>query len=337
MHRHLSLFFFAALCAAALCGMSGATGSAVGIRAVTAARDHVLTPGRFIAGNAKTAPQTLCVGGTQYVTTQDDEFSQDTSLNYSPNLIYATPQPNGAIWSSRALGFASDHSRNNIGTDDAYYTDPTRGLGPYSPYSFYGGALHIKAIRVPKPYATASPLLGAHWLSGLLEGPAQTFGYVEVQAREPSIQGWFPAALWLLGLDGADGHGNGYEELDVNEMFGLALPPSTVQQTQSFGNNGPPANFVRTVVSPDPGIAFHTYGVLWTPQVVRFFIDRQPTSPDWPNAAFGPANAIVNLGVFTQDTWSPGPANNDPQVLSLRYYRWYQSAGKSCSPSIIPT
>jgi hypothetical protein len=337
--RDLPLRAFIVICIAAVCGCAGGAGSSTGVPGVSAGAGPQTVAQRVLQSRSgRLATQTLCVGGHQYVATEDDEFSQDKTLNYSPNLIYSTPQPNGAIWSSRALGFASDHSRNNIGTDDAYYTDPTRGLGMYSPYSFANGALNIKAIPVPSPYATASPLLGAHWLSGLLESPAQTYGYVEVKAKEPSILGWFPAALWLVGLAGDDGKGDGYEELDVNEMFGLALPPSTVQQTQSFDHNGdPPSNFVRTVVSPDPMKAFHTYGLLWTPSIVRFFIDRQPTSPAWANQANGPANAIINLGVFTQDTWSPGPANKDPHIMSLQYYRWYQATATNCSPSIIPT
>jgi len=336
----LPLRLFIVICIAAICGCAGGGASPTSIPglAIDAAGAPNAAQRVLQSRTEKLAVQTLCVGSTKYVTTEDDEFSQDTTVNYSPNLIYSTPQPNGAIWSSRALGFASDHSRNNVGTDDAYYTDPTRGLGSYSPYSLSNGALRIKAIPVPSPYATASPLLGAHWLSGLLEGPAQTYGYIEVKAKEPSIQGWFPAALWLVGLAGDDGQGNGYEELDVNEMFGLALPPATVQQTQTFSRSGnPPSNYVRTVVSPNPMSAFHTYGLLWTPSVVRYFIDRQPTSPNWANQANGPANAIINLGVFTQDTWSPGPANNDPQIMSLQYYRWYQATTTSCSPSTIPT
>jgi hypothetical protein len=294
--------------------------------------------GRQGAGfrNARVS-QALCVGGTTYQTSLDDEFSQDTTLNYTPNLLTTTPAPNGAVWSSRANGFASDHSRNNVGTDDAYYTDPSRGFGGYNPYSLSGGALNITAEPVPAPYATASPLLGAHWLSGLLESPALTYGYVEVSARIPNLQGWWPA-LWILGLAGDDGKGNGYEELDENELFGTALPKSTVQQTQIFSPSGqPPANFVRTVVSPDPSTVFHTYGVLWTAKNVRFYIDRIETSPAFANAANGPANAILNLSVFTDHTWAPPPANQTPQTMSLQYFRWYQSQGTSCSPTIVPT
>jgi beta-glucanase (GH16 family) len=116
------------------------------------------------------------------------------------------------------------------------------------------------------------------------------------------------------------------------------LPPSTVQQTQTFSpTKEPPPNYVRRLVSPDPGQTFHTYGVLWTPAVVRFFIDRRPTSPDYANAANGPANAVIDLGVFAQHAWSPPPRNKSPRRLSLHYYRWYQSTNASCSPANIPT
>jgi hypothetical protein len=280
--------------------------------------------------------QTLCVAGTQYQTTEDDEFSQDSTLNMTSNQIGATPAPNGAIWSTQALGFANGGTRNNIGTDDAYYTDPSRGFGGYSPFALSNGALNVTAEPVPAAYASASQLAGAHWLSGVLEGPAQTYGYVEVSAKEPNLQGFWPAPLWLLGMAGDDGKGNGYEELDVNELFGNALGSSVIQQTQIFNLSGsPPANFSRTTVTPNPGTSFHTYGVLWTPQNVQYYVDRKPTSPAYPNAANGPANPIIILQVFAQNTWAPPPANVTPQTMSLQYFRWYQAHTGSCSPSAI--
>ena len=282
------------------------------------------------------AAQALCVAGTQYQTTEDDEFSQDASLNMTSNQIQATPAPNGAIWSTQALGFSDGGTRNNVGTDDAYYTDPSRGFGGYNPFSIGHGALNITAEPVPAAYASASQLEGAHWLSGVLEGPAQTYGYVEVSAMEPNLQGFWPAPLWLLGLAGNNGKGSGYEELDVNELFGNALGPSVVQQTQIFSLSGtPPANFSRLTVSPNPATSYHTYGVLWTPQSVQYYIDRKPTSPAYPNAANGPANPIIILQVFAQNTWAPAPASLTPQTMSLQYFRWYQSQSASCSPSVI--
>ena len=329
------------LCIAALVFLaSGCSSDSVGgLRALPQSKPSVVAPSRQASSrNPAPAVKTLCIGGTTYSTVQDDEFSQDHSLNYTSQLLTTTPAPDGAIWSSRANGFASDHSRNNVGTDDAYYTDPSRGFGGYNPYSLSGGALNITTVPVPTPYATASPLIGAHWLSGLLESPALTYGYVEISAEIPNLQGFWPAPLWLLGLSGNDGKGDGYEELDVNELFGNALPRSTVQQTQIFSPSGdPPANDVRTVVSPDPSKSYHTYSVLWTPQDVRFYIDRQERNVAYPNGANGPANAIINLAVFARNTWAPPPVNGSPQTMSLRYYRWYQSRESSCSPSNVAT
>ncbi len=282
------------------------------------------------------SPTMLCVGGTQYRTTQDDEFSQDSALKYTSDPILSTPAPNGAMWSSQAHAFAYNGTRNGVGTDDAYYTDPSRGFGGYNPFSISGGALNITAAPVPAQYASEPQLYGAHWLSGVLQAPALTYGYVEVSAKEPNLQGFWPAPLWLIGLHGADGNGNGYEELDVNELFGSALGKSVVQQTQFLDATGnPPANDVRTTVSPDPSTSYHTYGVLWTPATVQYYIDRKPTSPAYANAANGPANAIIQLEVFAPNTWALPPANGTPQTMSLQYYRWYQSQGTSCSPTVL--
>jgi len=316
----------------ALPGSSTASGPSAG----EAGTSKIAAARRSGSGNPVPAPYRLCVGGTRYETTQDDEFSQDTTLNMTSNAIGATPAPNGAIWSTQALGFSNGGTRNNVGSDDAYYTDASRGFGGYSPFTFANGALNITAEPVPAQYASAAQLDGAHWLSGVLEGPAQLYGYVEVSAKEPNLQGFWPAPLWLLGYRGDDGQGNGYEELDVNELFGNSLGRSVVQQTQIFNLSGnPPANFVRSTVSPDPSTSYHTYGVLWTPGTVQYYIDRKPTSPAFPNAANGPANPIIVLQVFAANTWAPAPAAQTPQTMSLQYYRWYQSENVGCSPTVI--
>jgi hypothetical protein len=287
--------------------------------------------------NPSPSPQSLCIGGTLYRTAEDDEFSQDKTLNYTNNFIASTPAPDGAIWSSKALGFADGGRRNNIGVDDAFYTNPLIGPG-FDPFAISGGALNITTEPIPKPY-TPKAFHGAHWLSGVLEGPALTYGYVEVSAKEPNLQGFWPAPLWLLGLDGDDGKGHGYEELDVNELFGNSLGASVVQQTQVFSpTDSPPRDYVRWYVDPNPSTAYHTYGVLWTPSTVSYYIDRQSSSPAYPNAANGPANPLIILQVFAAKYGgAQPPATKKPQTMHLKYYRWYQTKGASCSPTVVAT
>lgn len=282
-------------------------------------------------------PQSLCVGGSNYTTAQDDEFSKDKQLDYiTDDFIRMTPAPNGALWSAKALGFANGGTRNNIGIDDAFYTNDTIAPG-YNPFSIGNGALGITAVPIPSPIATSPAYDGAHWFSGVLAGPALTYGYVEVSAAIPNLQGWWPAPIWLLGYAGNDGKGNGYEELDGAEIFGNSLGKSVVQQTEVFAPTGL-RDYVRWYVTPDPSKAFHTYGILWTPATVSYYIDRQPTSMSFPNGANGPANPLINLQVFSASYGiAPPPANNAPQTMSLHYYRWYQKTGASCSPTVLNT
>jgi len=131
---------------------------------------------------------------------------------------------------------------NNAGTDDAYYTDPSQGFGGYNPFSFSGSAISITAEPVPAAYADAPELsidgTKRHWLSGALAGPPQTYGYAEVSAKEPNLQGFWPAPLWLWGTSGKQPFTPpAFQELDVNELFGNAYPKSTVQQTLLYVND----------------------------------------------------------------------------------------------------
>jgi hypothetical protein len=285
------------------------------------------------------ASNTLCVGGTQYKTTEDDEFSSDNTLNYTSSPIFATPPPNGAMWSTQ---FAFLGRTNNV-ADDAYYTDPSQGFGGYNPFSLRGGALNITAEPVPSAYA-AAPALTAngttqHWLSGMLLGPALTYGYIEVSAKEPTLQGFWPVPLWLettAPYMSSWGPPN-LVELDANEVFG-SDPYNDVWQTIHYGYNSSIAGEAQqasTQLTPIPNAAFHTYGILWTPTGAQFFIDRVATSPFYPATSTGPMNPIINLSVFKANTWSPPPAQNTAQTMSLQYFRWYQSTSASCSPTVI--
>jgi hypothetical protein len=270
------------------------------------------------------------------VIAQDDEFATDTSLKYTPDYILATPAPNGAIWST------AQHQPFNYGINDTYYTDPTQTyFGGYNPYSLTDNALNITAEPVPAPYATAPALTFGgylhHWLSGQLYSAPLTYGYVEVAAKEPNLQGFWPAPLWLVTTNYSavnDGPPN-LVELDANEIFGGG---SLVRQTIHYGYNTSIAGEslqTSQIVNPDPSLVYHTYGILWTATNAQFFIDRVATSPAYPTVSTGPMNAMIDLAVYAAGAYAPPPLTQTPQTMSLQYYRWYQATGTSCSPTII--
>jgi hypothetical protein len=280
--------------------------------------------------------RTICVGGKQYETVQDDEFSADRTLKYTTAQIEATPPPDGVLWSTW------QHQPYNYGINDVYYADPTQPyFGGFNPFAIKDGALTVTAEPVPAKYANASVLTFGgykhHWLSGQLYGPPLSYGYVEVSAEEPNLQGFWPAPLWLVTTNWHavnDGPPN-LVELDANEMFG---DDGLVRQTIHFGYNAKiSGEQIQTteLMKPAPQKAYHTYGILWTPSASRFYIDRTANSPAYHSVITGPMYPMIDLAVFTKDTWAKPPLVTTPQSMSLQYYRWYQPTATDCKPSVI--
>jgi hypothetical protein len=289
---------------------------------------------------ANSPSHTLCIVGKQYRTVQDDEFSQDKSFNFTPDWIGATPRPDGKMWST------SIHSEN-ANVSDAYYADSTQPyFGGYNPFSIGGGALNIKAEPVPSEYAGSSALSDQghrfHWLSGSVYAAPETYGYVEVSAKVPNLQGFWPSPLWLQSVNSSNGRPPNVQELDVNEMFGGyangVYGQGEVHQTIHYGyddqNSGEMLG-TKTIVAPNPQANYHTYGVLWTSRTAQFYIDRRAKGPAYPATATGPMKPMISLALFRSGTWSQPPATKTPQTLSVQYFRWYQSIGTSCSPSVL--
>ena len=310
---------------------------------------------------------TLCVGGSAYQTTFDDEFQKDNALSLSPTQYNATTAPNSGAYSTYIANIGFNSRTNNGGSDDAYYTDATQGFGGYNPFIIGNGQpLQIHAIPVPAPYATTPALTPGdgytrHWLSGVLTRPGKLYGYYEVAAKEPNLQGFWPAPLWLLGAGSYNGKSQPYplatpvadltgiQEIDVNELFGNALGPSNVQQTLIYGYEPNPtptpptpalSQHVNTVVSPDPGASYHTYGVLILPGYVSFYIDRVPKA-QYPATPEGNMNIMMQLQVFANGAFggtTSGPASSTPQSIYYTYYREYtQNAQANCGSAPVLT
>jgi hypothetical protein len=311
------------LMAASLIAYGGSTEFSVGSELATPAS----------GARSSSAAQTLCVAGMQYRTVEDDEFSRDQTFSFTPDAIGATPRPDGIMWST------SDRFVNE-GTSDTYSTDSTQPyFGGYSPYSISGGALNVTAEPVPTSYAEAASLVkGTHrycWLSGNFYGAPQTYGYVEVSAKLPNMQGVWPAPLWLEDTIRSDGRPPNIEELDAAEMFGDS---SMIHQTIHYGyDKSIPGEMQETksAASSDPAANYHSYGILWTPTTAQFFIDRGATSPVYRATATGPMRPFVSLAIFAPGAFVSPPTTNSPQTMSLQYFRWYQTTGAACSPSVI--
>jgi beta-glucanase (GH16 family) len=131
------------------------------------------------------------------------------------------------------------------------------------------GKLVIETRKQKKagwPYTSAKLQSRAEW----------AYGYFEVRAKLPAGTGSWPA-VWMLPRDSA-GHGFGWPdsgELDLMEEVGF--DPGVIHFTAHTGSFNHKIGTQKTSVAsvPDALSAFHTYGLEWTPEEVRFLLDGQ--------------------------------------------------------------
>lgn len=155
-----------------------------------------------------------------------------------------------------------------------------------------GNGLTITADRVPAELANALP--GFLFTSGLLttrKSFLQQYGYFEMRGKVPAGKNLLPA-FWMIPWDKS-----WPPELDIMEAPGHV--PDKIVSTVHWKEPGGQlkASGCRTDLA-DFGNAFHTYGALWTPERIVYYIDRKPVAQIATPPGFDkPMYMIVNLAV----------------------------------------
>jgi beta-glucanase (GH16 family) len=202
------------------------------------------------------------------------------------------------------------------------YVDPSLGRTPHNPFTVAGGHLTITARPTPDSLRDA---VSTPYVSGALEtsgGPAsegphpngfwQHYGYWEMRAQLPAGQGLWPA-FWLVGLG----------EIDIMEALGHDR--TTVHHsTHDFRDNQHTSS--PATLPFDYAQGMHTYGLQWTPDALRFFVDGQQTLA-LDGAAFrdfGPSFMVINLAVGGNWPGMPDASTPLPANLVIDYVRVYQ-------------
>tara|TARA_Y100000815_G_scaffold109092_1_gene97696 strand:- start:11282 stop:12172 length:891 start_codon:yes stop_codon:yes gene_type:complete len=184
---------------------------------------------------------------------------------------------------------ANDTFQNaNLGYKD--YAGGSWNINPnqhpaYSPFTVTDGILTIKATRTPPAIVTDIEALRGPgqvpaWSGGILITNHQLrsfkYGYFEMRARWPvSGKGMFPA-FWLYTADGRrlkDPRKSG-AEIDIFEILGHALGrpwEATVHRRdwQGIGDMSAVGEFDQETSG------WHSYGVDWQPNWLRFYRDRK--------------------------------------------------------------
>jgi beta-glucanase (GH16 family) len=241
----------------------------------------------------------------------DDEFNSLST--YDPTSGLGTWKTN--FWYHDQADYTS-----RTGDGDQIFVDPTyAGLGSsplgIDPFSVNNGILSITADVTPSEDLSA--LNGYQYTSGLLTTEtsyAQEYGYFEIKAKLPSGAGLWPA-FWLLPTD----H-NAITEVDIMEQVG----GDSVYQTSHSNVGG------NAVVSEGfnyiPGLtdSFHTFGLLWTPTSLTWYLDGTATySIATPADMHTPMYMLMSLAVGGDWAGAPTSASEFPAGLQIDYVHAY--------------
>ncbi len=254
-----------------------------------------------------------------------DEFNTLNTYNASTNT---------GVWETNFGGNLKDAwAYTLVGNDEQeeYIMPGFRGQGEvpinYNPFSINNGVLTITATQM-----TASEQAAAYdgtYYSGMLntlDTFQQQYGYFEIRAALPEATGSWPA-FWL---EPAPYIPNA--EADITEHLGRT---PDIDYIRAFGGDGSTQTLYNNVYMDDP-TGFHTYGLLWTPTTVTFYLDGNeimtgPTPDTWTQ----PMGMILNLAMG--GPWA-GTPDGSPVSMEIDYVRAYALAdGSTVVDNLTPT
>jgi beta-glucanase (GH16 family) len=246
--------------------------------------------------------------------------------------------------------WAFDYGDLNVNDEIEFYCGPVGDPNNQSPcnsqnpnvYLDGSGHLVIQAFEISSgtaPYSNS-------WTSARLKtANLATFQYgrIESNMQLPTGAGLWPA-FWALGTNigsvgwPACGEEDYMENVPASAGEGPTIISSTLHGPTYYGTNGLQGKYTF----PNGGrvdTAYHTYGAIWSPSMVQFYVDDPTniffvkTASDVPGGtsqwAFNhPFSLILNLAVGGTGSW-PGPPDGTtptPAVMTVDYVRQYTAS-----------
>ncbi|MDG2520289.1 family 16 glycosylhydrolase [Caulobacter segnis] len=255
------------------------------------------------------------------IQTFGDEFN-------GPLSIYHKTFAPGGTWRADYQKAANDITSYSLtgNNEKQIYTSPYfRGhAGDFAETPFVSnadGTLSIWARPSDNP-----EIFGYGYTSGLITtkgGFSQTYGYFEMRADLPKAAGAWPA-FWMLPADGS-----WPPELDIMEVLGDDTRTYTTAHS-SVGGHTQSGQSNYTPATPD---GMHTYGALWTPFEIIWYVDnvevfRSHTPADMNK----PMYLIANLAL---GGWAGAvDAGALPAEMKIDYIRAYALTDETLQSSL---
>ena len=272
--------------------------------------------------------------------------------------LTASAQTWTQVWSDEFNGAANsqinpanwqyDTGILNVNNEVEYYCSPTMtagGCNPGIPNAYIDGSGHL-VIRAFQNNSSVVPYSGS-WTSARLNtgNNLQSFSYgrIESSMALPIGPGLWPA-FWALGTNittvgwPTSGEMDFMENVPASAGLGPTVIKSTLHGGISSsscycGGNG----LGQSYTFPTGDVTgFHTYGAIWSPNMVQFYVDDPTniffvrTASDVPNGFTWDFNhpffLLLNLAVGGTGSWPGAPDNTTPTpaIMLVDYVRAYQ-------------
>ncbi len=252
----------------------------------------------------------------------DSNNSNDSGAvpaNY--NLVFSDEFDGNGVNSSKwntSYRWGADFIINN---EEQYYVDTQRnsGLG-VNPFNTNGSTLTIEATRTPD--SLRSRVRNQPYLSGAMttfNKFRMTYGYVEMRAKMPRGKGLWPA-FWLLHQTESGIR----PEIDVVELLGdnTNRAYQTYHYFENFNLRSTPSYQAN---GPDYASDFHTYGMLWEPGKITWYVDGVATN-SFQSSNVPSESMYILLNMALGGAWagSPNGSTQFPAKFEIDYIRAYQ-------------
>jgi len=237
-------------------------------------------------------------------------FTGNSALGQQPRPDKPAPPPQAQGYK---LVFADDFDRLDLSPDG-------RGI-----HEWYEGIWFNHQHASRKNISVANSMLCLKWERG--QGAVDTsittfsphagnygawrYGYFEARLRWDVVKGTWPA-FWLIPVEDATGQDiyNGTKESGEIDIFeGQGDHPhvfyGTIHDWVNLRDHANRNNFFALPGDVDLS-QFHTYGLLWTPGKVTWYLDNQPLHSESTPAIFDRQNFFLVLTMQEGDDWKAG-------------------------------
>lgn len=255
-------------------------------------------------------------------------FTPVFSDNFSGTEIDASKWNTELVWGDNTI----------INGEQQYFANTQDNDVGYDPFVFNGETLTITAIQTPVELQPNLPSScddpnRCRYISGALSTHdtfQMTYGYVESRMRVSDTFGAL-SSFYLFHRYPGEGRNHHSPEIDIVEYLGNnPFGDEDAFQTYHYSDPitgtimSPPTMFHKNPTGNLYSDEFHTYGVLWEPQLVIWYIDGQEVRRISGRQISRQGMNIVAY-LVTGSEWAP-PPTADQISLEIDYIKAYQRA-----------